>query len=153
MDCSKYIEYPLMCSRFVFAMNPKKILFVCVENAGRNQKDEAFFRICAPNRSGPYICGTCPSTTLDTIEAMQEVEVYITKQGSKLLKSEDLGYATKIVNMDCMDTSNCPVLFIDKAIVWQLADPKAKSIEDVRKIRDEIESKIKKLAEYLRNNY
>jgi arsenate reductase (thioredoxin) len=33
---------------------------------------------------------------------------------------------------------------------WQLEDPEGKSIEQVRKIRDEIEAKVKKLVEEIR---
>lgn len=116
---------------------------------------EAFFQKYAPKGFEPYSCGTNPSTTLNplVVEAMQESGFDITRQRPKLLTPADLDSAAEIVNMGCMDSSNCPVLLTDKMIEWRLADPKGKSIEDVRKIRDEIESYIKKLVEYLRKNY
>ncbi len=136
-------------------MNSKKILFVCVENAGRSQMAEAFFREHGPDGFEPHSCGTTPGRVLNLIvvSAMQEVGIDITNQRPKLLTSEDLSSAVEIVNMGCMDSSNCPAALSDKTLDWQISDPKYKSIEEVRKIRDEIESKIKNLAKYLRHNY
>jgi protein-tyrosine-phosphatase len=51
-----------------------------------------------------------------------------------------------IVNMGCMDKSFCPTLFLPKVIEWNLKDPKGKSIEQVREIRDEIEKRVKELV-------
>ena len=52
----------------------------------------------------------------------------------------------KIINMGCMDKNFCPTLFIPKVIDWGIEDPKDKPIEQVRKIRDEIERRIEELA-------
>lgn len=116
---------------------------------------EAFFRKHGADGFESHSCGTTPSRMLNPIvvEAMQEIGIDIRKQRPKLLTSEDLSSAVEIVNMGCMDSSNCPAALSDKTLDWQIPDPKDKSIEEVRKIRDEIESKIKNLAKYLRNNY
>ncbi len=52
----------------------------------------------------------------------------------------------KIINMGCMDRNFCPTLFIPKVIDWGIEDPKGKPTEKVRKIRDEIERRIRELA-------
>jgi len=44
---------------------PKNILFVCVENAGRSQMAEAFFKKFAKNRFNVISAGTSPSSTLN----------------------------------------------------------------------------------------
>jgi arsenate reductase len=54
--------------------------------------------------------------------------------------------STKIVNMGCMVKSFCPTLFIPNLIDWGIEDPKGKSIEQVREIRDDIEQRIKQLV-------
>ena len=41
--------------------------------------------------------------------------------------------------MGCMDKSFCPTLFIPNLIDWGIEDPKGKSVEQVREIRDNIE--------------
>ena len=52
----------------------------------------------------------------------------------------------KSVNMGCMDKESCPALFLKDVIDWQIQDPKGKSIEEVRKIRDQIEHKVKEFV-------
>ena len=51
--------------------------------------------------------------------------------------------------MGCMDKESCPALFLDDVLDWNISDPKGKSIDEVRKIRDEIESKVKNLIKTL----
>jgi protein-tyrosine-phosphatase len=48
----------------------------------------------------------------------------------------------KTVNMGCMDKESCPALFVKDVIDWNIPDPKEKTIEDVRKIRDQIKSEV-----------
>jgi arsenate reductase (thioredoxin) len=54
--------------------------------------------------------------------------------------------STKIVNMGCMDKNWCPTIFLHNLVDWGIEDPKDKSIEKVREIRDEIEVRIRKLT-------
>jgi arsenate reductase len=49
------------------------------------------------------------------------------------------------VNMGCIQRESCPTLFIHNVLDWNIEDPKGKSIEKVREIRDEIESRVKEL--------
>ena len=48
----------------------------------------------------------------------------------------------KTVNMGCMDKESCPALFSNNVIDWQIPDPKGQSIEEIRKIRNQIEIQI-----------
>jgi protein-tyrosine-phosphatase len=50
-----------------------------------------------------------------------------------------------IVTMGCNDQGICPGPFFKPTIDWALEDPKGKSIEKVREIRDEIEKRVKQL--------
>ena len=60
--------------------------------------------------------------------------------------------SSKAVNMGCMDKSECPTLFINNAIDWGIEDPKGKPIEKVREIRDEIERRVKEIAESIQSD-
>lgn len=126
----------------------KKILFVCVENAGRSQMAEGFFKKYTHGRFNIQSAGTKPASQINplVIEAMKEVGIDISKQKTKEMTEEMMYDSDKIVNMGCMDNSFCPTLFLPKVMEWNLSDPKGKSIEDVRKIRDEIEEKVRKLV-------
>jgi protein-tyrosine-phosphatase len=126
----------------------KTILFVSVENAGRSQIAEGFFRKYAPEGYEPLSAGTRPVSQINplAIQVMNEIGVDISNQKSKDLTEDIMRNSDKIINMGCMDKNFCPTLFIPKVIDWGIEDPNDKSIEQVRKIRDEIERRIKKLA-------
>ncbi|HEX2407025.1 MAG TPA: arsenate reductase ArsC [Nitrososphaeraceae archaeon] len=126
----------------------KTVLFVCVQNAGRSQIAEGFFKKYAPKGFKVQSAGTKPVSQINPIvvEAMREVGIDISKQKSKEITEEMMRSSDPIVNMGCMDKNFCPTLFLPKVIDWNLEDPKGKSIEKVREIRDEIEKRVKELV-------
>lgn len=129
----------------------KKILFVCVENAGRSQMAEGFFRKYAPSGYEPQSAGTKPTDVINpfAVQTMREAGIDITSQNPKVISDSMIRQATRIINMGCMDKESCPALFVDDVIDWAIPDPKGKPIEDVRKIRDIIEQKIVELCKTL----
>ena len=129
----------------------KKILFVCVENAGRSQIAEGFFRKYAPDGYESISAGTKPVNNLNPIavKVMKEIGIDISRQKSKLVSNEMINNSEEVVNMGCMDKESCPALFVEDIADWRIEDPKGKSIEHVREIRDTIEKKIKELVEEL----
>jgi arsenate reductase (thioredoxin) len=126
----------------------KTILFVCVENAGRSQMAEGFFHRYAPKDFKAQSAGTKPVSKINPIvvEVMKEIGIDISIQKSKELTDEMIRESNNVVNMGCMDKSFCPTLFFPKVIEWNLEDPKGKSREQVREIRDEIEKMVKELV-------
>ena len=132
-------------------MFEKRILFVCVENAGRSQIAEGFFRKIAPVGYQPLSAGTKPTDIINplAIEVMKEIGIDITKQKPKVLSDDMIRNSVKIVNMGCMNKESCPALFVNDVIEWNIPDPKGKPIEQVRKIRDEIEAKVMELVAIL----
>ncbi len=129
----------------------KKILFVCVENAGRSQMAEAFFRKLAPKGFEPQSAGTKPIGSINplAVEVMREIGIDIIKQKSKLLSDEMIKKSYKVVNMGCMDKESCPALFVNDVLDWNIEDPKGKTINKVRKIREEIKLKVEELVKTL----
>jgi len=47
--------------------------------------------------------------------------------------------------MGCSAQGFCPAPLLKKVLDWKIEDPKEKSIEKLREIRDEIETKVKAL--------
>ena len=131
-------------------LNSHKVLFVCVENAGRSQMAEAFFRKYAPKNFLANSAGTNPSSSINPIvsHVMKEVGINIANNSPKSL-SNNMIDSSLTVNMGCMDKKSCPALFVKDVLDWGIEDPKGKSIEQVRQIRDEIEIKVKELVEKL----
>jgi arsenate reductase (thioredoxin) len=54
--------------------------------------------------------------------------------------------------MGCMDKQSCPTLFLHSVIDWDIEDPKGKSVEKVREIRDVIVARVKELVSNLNQN-
>jgi len=131
----------------------KKILFVCVENAGRSQMAEVFFRKYLPSGFQPISAGTKPVTKINPIVVMvmKEVGIDIENKIPKSLSNEMLDNSIA-VNMGCINKESCPALFVKDVLDWNISDPKGKSIEEVRKIRDQIEIKIKELVQNLESS-
>lgn len=132
-----------------FKKEPEKtILFVCVENAGRSQMAEGFFRKYAPSLYKGISAGTKPVSQINplAVEVMKEVGIDISNQKSKDITEDMMRNSAYIVNMGCMEKESCPTLFLHNLVDWHVEDPKGKSIEKVREIRDEIEERVKKLV-------
>lgn len=125
---------------------------MCVENAGRSQMAEGFFNKYAPPGYRAASAGTKPAAQINPIaaQAMMEVGLDISKQRSKIITDDMIRNSVKAINMGCMDRSDCPLLFLNNPVDWALEDPKGKSIEKVREIRDEIEKRVKELAANLK---
>ena len=138
-----------------FKKEPEKtILFVCVENAGRSQMAEGFFRKYAPDGYKAISAGTKPVSEINpvAIEVMKEVGIDISNQKSKDIAEDMMRNSFKTVNMGCMDKESCPTLFLPNVLDWKLEDPKGKCIEKVREIRDEIEPRVKELVANLQTS-
>ena len=129
----------------------ENVLFVCVENAGRSQMAEAFFRKYAPAKYNVISAGTAPSSQLNSVvvEVMKEVGIDMTQQSPKILSDEMIASSSKTINMGCMDKESCPALFVNDVLDWNISDPKEKSVDDVRKIRDQILKEVLQLVRSL----
>lgn len=129
----------------------KKVLFVCVENAGRSQMAEGFFRKYGPPGYEPQSAGTRPTDRINpaAVQAMGEIGIDITAQRPKTISDSMIRQATRIINMGCMDKESCPALFVGDVLDWSVSDPKGKPIDEVRRIRDFIEQKVLELCKTL----
>ncbi|MGV7225567.1 MAG: arsenate reductase ArsC [Nitrosopumilus sp.] len=129
----------------------ENILFVCVENAGRSQMAEAFFRKFAPDRFNVSSAGTTPSSQLNpiVIQVMKEIGIDMINQKPKVLSDDLITNSSKTVNMGCMDKESCPSLFAKDVLDWNIPDPKEKSLDEVRVIRDKIKLEVLNLIKTL----
>jgi arsenate reductase len=85
--------------------------------------------------------------TLWQFQVMNEVGIDISSQKSKIITEDMIKNSEKSVNMGCIDKTECPMLFINNVVDWGIEDPKGKPIEQVREIRDEIERRVKEIAQ------
>lgn len=111
---------------------------------------EAFFRKYMPNGFNVTSAGTTPVSKINPIvlQAMQEIGINIENKTPQHLTNEMINDSIA-VNMGCMDKESCPALFVKDVLDWNIPDPKGKSIEEVRLIRDQIEIKVKEFVKNL----
>lgn len=123
----------------------KKILFICAENACRSQIAEAFFNKYASGKAVAISAGTKPADQVNpkAVEVMKEMGIDISQQKPRLLTSQMLKEADRIITMGCT-TDFCPAPNI-KAEDWNIEDPSGKSITKFREVRDQIKEKVEKL--------
>jgi len=128
----------------------QNILFVCVENAGRSQMAEAFFKKYGKKKFDVISAGTIPATKLNPIvvSVMDEIGIDMTFQTPKLLSGDMIEQSFKTINMGCVDKESCPALFVKDIVDWNISDPKNKTIEQVRIIRDDIKSNVLKMIDF-----
>ncbi len=125
----------------------KKILFVCVENAGRSQMAEAFANKYGEGKFVVSSAGNKPAERVNPIvvEVMTEKGIDISSNKPKLITARMAMDSDLIVTMGCNDQGVCPGPFFKPTIEWHLDDPKGKPIEKVREIRDQIEHQVQEL--------
>ncbi len=131
---------------------PENILFVCVENAGRSQMAEAFFKKYSKIKFNVISAGTIPSSELNpvVVQVMKEIGIDMLEQSPKILSNTMIENSHTIVNMGCVDKESCPSIFVKNVIDWNVSDPKTQSIEQIRIIRDQIKSKVLNMIDSLK---
>jgi protein-tyrosine-phosphatase len=126
-----------------------KVLFVCVENAGRSQMAEAFAKTYGKGKVEATSAGTVPAEEVNpvVVQVMREKGIDLSGNKPKLVTNQMVQEADMIIVMGCSAQGFCPAPLLNKVVDWGIEDPKGKPLEKVREIRDEIERKVKKLIE------
>lgn len=124
---------------------PKRVLFVCIENSCRSQIAEAFAKIHGAGKIEAYSSGSKPSGKVNprAIEFMAELGYDLSKHGSKSLTEIPQVEYDWAITMGCGD--ECPLVRAKNRADWGIPDPKHLPAEEFRKIRSLIEEKVKGL--------
>jgi len=114
-----------------------KVLFVCVANSGRSVMAERLFRRDAGDRHAARSAGSAPGAAAheEVLAALAEVGIDASDHVPHGLNDEAIDWADVVV-ATCDDA--CPVVPGKHYVNWQLPDPKARPLEEVRTSRDEI---------------
>jgi arsenate reductase len=122
------------------------ILFVCVHNAGRSQMAEAFADVLSGGALRAASAGTMQSGTLNpvVVRAMAERGIDISRKRPKVVDQAMVDGADRVYTMGCAIDESCPAVFIPSED-WGLDDPAGEPIDVVRRIRNEIEQRIRTL--------
>jgi protein-tyrosine-phosphatase len=122
-----------------------KIVFICVENARRSQMAQGFAEVFGGEKVEVYSAGSLPSSQIDpiVIEVMKEKGIDFSNKRPKGLNDLPPIEMDYLVTMGCEET--CPAVPTKKIIEWEIPDPKGKSIDIVRNVRDMVEGRVRAL--------
>lgn len=115
------------------------VLFVCVENSCRSQMAEAFAKRFGKDVLEAWSAGSNPSDKVDEIarKVMQERGMELGDQRPKGFSNLPHQKWDYVVTMGCGD--QCPFIPAKRRIDWDITDPKNRPLDEVRRVRDEIE--------------
>ena len=126
-----------------------EVLFVCVHNAGRSQMAAALLEHRAGGRVRVRSAGSDPADSLNpnVVTAMAELGIDISTERPKLLSLDGVRTADAVVTMGCGDA--CPIYPGKRYQDWELDDPADRDLATVRRIRDQIDARVKLLVDEL----
>ncbi|UWG51713.1 Protein-tyrosine-phosphatase [Halalkaliarchaeum sp. AArc-CO] len=134
------------------ATDPVTLAFVCVQNAGRSQMAAAFARRERDRRGlrgRVRICtgGTHPAEDVHevVVDAMLERGVDISDRTPSEITPGELASVDVVITMGCSASGVCPATWNGESRDWDLDDPHGRALEDVVRIRDEIERLVEEL--------
>ena len=125
------------------------VLFVCVHNAGRSQMAAGYMKELSQGRIEVLSAGSAPKESINpiAIEVMAEEGIDIANNVPKVLTNDAVQDSDVVITMGCGDA--CPFYPGKRYEDWVLEDPAGKDLETVRKIRDEIKSRVQILIKEL----
>ena len=127
----------------------KHVLFVCVHNAGRSQMAAGLLRKLGGETVQVETAGSAPADEINpqAIEAMAEIGIELSEEFPKPLRDDAVREADVVITMGCGDA--CPIFPGKRYEDWELEDPAGKDLDAVRRIRDEIEARVRLLLSEL----
>jgi arsenate reductase len=122
-----------------------EVLFVCVHNAGRSQMAAGLLKLRSQGRIHVRSAGSTPAGEINpnAVIALEELGVDMSEEFPKPLTDEVVRAADVVITMGCGDA--CPLYPGKKYEDWELDDPAGQDLETVRRIRDELDQRVKAL--------
>ena len=126
-------------------MRPQ-VLFVCVHNAGRSQMASALLDLRSGGRIDVRSAGSAPADELNpvVVAVMAELGLDLSREFPKPLTDSAVRAADVVITMGCGDA--CPIFSGKRYEDWTLDDPAGQDVATVRRIRDEIDTRVKALS-------
>jgi protein-tyrosine-phosphatase len=123
-----------------------EVLFVCVHNAGRSQMAAGLVKLRSEGRIHVRSAGSAPGEHINpaVLEVMDELGVDMSEEFPKPLTDEVVRAADVVITMGCGDA--CPIYPGKRYEDWQLDDPAEQDVDTVRRIRDEIDTRVRRLV-------
>jgi arsenate reductase len=123
-----------------------QVLFVCVHNAGRSQIAAAFLSRLGEGRIDVRSAGSAPAEEIHpvVVQAMEEVGIDLSAERPKRIDDDVVRASDVVITMGCGDA--CPIYPGKRYEDWEIEDPSGRSLEEVRRIRDDLERRVSELV-------
>jgi arsenate reductase len=123
-----------------------RVLFVCIQNAGRSQISQALFERAAAGRHEARSAGSRPAARVhpEVVQVLRDDGIDVSANRPHKLDQDDMAWADVVVTMGCGD--ECPYIPGKRYIDWDLPDPAGQPMERVREIRDDIARRVDELV-------
>lgn len=114
---------------------------------------EAIFNKLKPNGFQAISAGTRPASEVNllVVQVLKEIGIDASNSKSKLVSSQMISEAEKIITMGCEGSDFCPAKFLPKIEDWKIEDPKGKTLDGIRSIRDDISKHVVRLLQQLQS--
>ena len=118
------------------------VLFVCIHNAGRSQMAAGYMTALSGGAVEVRSGGSEPGDQVNpvAVAAMAEEGIDISGGVPQLMTTEQVRGSDVVITMGCGDV--CPIFPGKRYEDWELADPKGKTLDEVRPIRDDIRARV-----------
>jgi protein-tyrosine-phosphatase len=126
-----------------------EVLFVCEQNAGRSQMAAVLTHSIAGDRVHVRSAGSAPAADLNpaVVVALEELGLDVGREFPKPLTDDVVQAADVVVTMGCGDA--CPIYPGKRYLDWHLDDPEQLTLDEVRRVRDEISVHVEQLLQSL----
>ena len=124
------------------------VVFVCVANACRSQMAEALAKSLAGPEWEIWSAGSRPAGQVHpvAVQMMQELGLSLAGHVSKGVQDLPPKQWDYVVTMGCGES--CPTLPARQRLDWPLPDPVGLPIEETRKIRDDLRTRVREMVAY-----
>jgi arsenate reductase (thioredoxin) len=121
------------------------VLFVCVHNAGRSQMAAGLLNHLAGDSVAVRSAGSAPAGEVNpaAVQVMAELGIDMAQEFPKPLTDEFVRAADVVITMGCGDA--CPIYPGKRYEDWEVDDPAGRSVDEVRRIRDDLVGRVRTL--------
>jgi protein-tyrosine-phosphatase len=115
---------------------------------------EAIFNKLKPDGFRAISAGTKPAREVNplVIQVLRDIGIDASNCKPKPVTSEMIAEAEKIITMGCEAADFCPARFLPRVEDWMIEDPKGKTLDQMRAIRDTIHERVRELLQQLQSS-
>lgn len=127
--------------------NRPTILFACIHNSGRSVAAQALARHYAGGTVDVRSAGSEPASIVNpvVVQVLAERGLQVTDHTPTQLDRDIVQASDVVVTMGCGET--CPIFPGKRYEDWDVGDPAGQDLETVRRIVDDIDSRVRRLLQ------